>query len=237
MPRTKKTETQKKTTEKPVVKQDGLSIPVYGLDGAVQEHMKLPEEMFSIAKPASKNLITQYIRVYTTNQRQGTVATKTRGEVVGTTKKVYRQKGTGGARHGSRKAPIFVGGGVTFGPQPREFSLKINKKQKQKVFYSILSSKFKSGNIYAVADEVMTMEPKTKNIAGLFNKIDSEKKKTLVLLTNENRNNVVRASGNIPYINTVSATQVNAYQLLQYKNIVFVKSAVEEFKKHFTKAV
>jgi large subunit ribosomal protein L4 len=112
------------------VKTGSLKITVVGVDGASMGNMTLPEAVFG-AKP-NKALIAQAVRVYLANQRQGNASTKTRGEVIGTTKKIYRQKGTGRARHGAAKAPIFVGGGIAHGPHPHDFSMDFPKKMKQK---------------------------------------------------------------------------------------------------------
>ena len=105
--------------------------------------------------------MNQYVHIYLTNQRQGTVSTKTRSEVRGSTRKIYRQKGTGRARHGAKKAPIFVGGGITFGPKPRIFALSMNKKQKKLALVSALSYALKEKKISG-AQERPSMEPKTK---------------------------------------------------------------------------
>ena len=119
---------QKKKVKKTV--KAGLTIPVYGLDGKEKGAAELPKEIFTVE--ASPKLLAQYVRVYLVNRRQGTASTKTRGEVSGSTRKIYKQKGTGKARHGDIKAPIFTGGGVVGGPKPQDYSLKLNKKQTKK---------------------------------------------------------------------------------------------------------
>ena len=150
----KKTAVKKEATVKVVnsqnaeVKAGSLKVTVVGIDGASKGSMTLPEAVFG-AKP-NKALIAQAVRVYLANQRQGNAATKTRGEVIGTTKKIYRQKGTGRARHGAAKAPIFVGGGVAHGPHPHDFSMEFPKKMKQKALISALSEKTQAGSIKVV---------------------------------------------------------------------------------------
>src|SRR3989338_9847754 len=106
----------------------------------------MPKEIFAVE--ASPRLLAQYVRVYLANRRQGTASAKTRAEVKGSTRKIYKQKGTGKARHGDIKAPIFIGGGVVGGPIPRDFSLKFNKKQKRKVLFYALTLKLKQKDIF-----------------------------------------------------------------------------------------
>src|SRR3989339_216040 len=120
-----------KEEKKPSVKKNiTLSVRVFSIDGKEKKTIELNKNIFDVK--VSPSLLAQAVRVYLANQRAGTASSKTRSEVVGSTRKIYRQKGTGKARHGSLKAPIFVGGGVVGGPKPRDFSLKINKKQKTK---------------------------------------------------------------------------------------------------------
>src|SRR3990172_10626024 len=147
MPKIKKT---KKEVRKKNVKA-GLTLPVYGVDGKEKTPADLQKEIFSVE--VNPRLLAQYVRVYLANQRQGNASTKTRGEVTGSTRKIYRQKGTGNARHGSIKAPIFVGGGITFGPKPRDYSLKMNKKQKTLALFSSLTVKANDKEIFALQDE------------------------------------------------------------------------------------
>ncbi len=116
----------------------------------ISENTKLPEEIFGLeVKP---QLLAQAVRVYLANQRQGTQNAKTRAEVERTRKKLYRQKGTGGARHGDRKAPIFVGGGVAFAPKPRDYSLALSKKMRRLALYGALSAQAKAGNLKVIAE-------------------------------------------------------------------------------------
>src|SRR3989344_6029979 len=120
-------------------KKGSLFAPVYDLKGAKSGTLALPKEVFGTK--VNNSLMAQAVRVYLANQRQGNATTKTRGEVQGSSKKIYRQKGTGRARHGSLRAPIFVKGGIVFGPKPRDFSLDLPKKMKRKALFSSLSAK------------------------------------------------------------------------------------------------
>src|SRR3989344_5782006 len=108
------------TTKKETIKKDNLSLSIYDIDGKVQKTVELPKDVFAVK--VNSSLLTQAVKVYLTNQRQGNVKVKTRSEVIGSTKKIYRQKGTGKARHGAIKAPIFVGGGVAHGPKQKNYN-------------------------------------------------------------------------------------------------------------------
>ena len=144
MPRVK-TEKKPEVKKVAVKKTSGLTVPVYDIKGKEKGTLILPKEAFAVSvKP---QLLAQAVRVYQFNRRQGTASTKTRGEVTGSTRKIYRQKGTGRARHGDIKAPIFVGGGIVGGPKPKDYSLGINKKQKTKAFFGALTLKLKEKNI------------------------------------------------------------------------------------------
>src|SRR5581483_3879222 len=122
-----------------------LSASVYDLKGKAIGRVTLPSEVFGVEE--NPHLLAQAVRVYLANQRQGTVSTKTRGEVQGSTRKIYRQKGTGRARHGGIRAPIFVHGGIVFGPKPREFSLSMPQKMRRLALFTALSGKVKDGEL------------------------------------------------------------------------------------------
>ncbi|MDH7476460.1 MAG: 50S ribosomal protein L4 [Microgenomates group bacterium] len=205
-------------------KKSTLLAKVYNYQGEELEEISLPKEIFSIK--VNPKLLAQYIRVYLTNQRQGTVSTKTRGEVAGSTRKIYRQKGTGKARHGSIKAPIFVGGGVVGGPKPRDFLLKINKKQKRKVFLGSLTLKLEEGAIICLADDFLKIKPKTKNMVNFFDKVGIADKKNLLVLPKLEKNNLILASRNIPGVKITDVQTLNSYQVLAADKILFLKTAI-----------
>ncbi len=222
----------KKTAKTPKIEKKAiLEAQSFDIKGKVSGTVSLREEIFG--KNENKALIAQYMRVYLTNQRQGTVATKTRSEVVGSTKKIYRQKGTGGARHGSRKAPIFVGGGVTFGPQPREFSLSMNKKQKKQALFVALSTKAKENAVKVLTEEIVDMKPKTKMIADFINAVKIEGKKILFVLPKVTRSSFVLSARNIPEVEIVQADTINPYIVLHTKELIFVGDAMKKLEEHF----
>ncbi len=212
-------------------KQTDAKLDVLKLDGSVLKTIDLPTEIFNAE--VSPSTISQYVRVYQQNMRQGTVSTKTRSEVTGSTRKIYRQKGTGGARHGARKAPIFVGGGITFGPKPRMFDLKINKKQRKVALFSSLTLKKQDGDVYALAAETMKMEPKTKSIASFMKKQNLSDKKTLIITAKPEKGNFHMASRNIPNVTVVDAQSINAYNVLTNEAVVIMEDAVEQLQTHF----
>lgn len=211
-----------------------LTAKLYDTKGKVVGELELPKEIFG-AK-INENLMSQAVRVYLANQRRGTVSTKTRGEVSGSTRKIWRQKGTGRARHGSIKAPIFVGGGIVSGPKPRDFSLKLPKKMKRIALFSALTNKLEDNEIkFATGFE--KIEPKTKAMATAFSKlgINGEKKKILLITPGPEKTfpNIYRAARNIEGVNIVVANQLSVYEVLNNNLILFMKNAVALIKDTF----
>jgi len=253
MPRTKKTTTEEKTVKKEskvsvakpatknavAVKSEvpkkstkvKLSIDVFDLNGNSAGTITLPEEIFG--EKLNKQLLAQAVRVYMANKRQGNASTKTRGEVDGSTRKIYRQKGTGRARHGSIRAPIFVHGGVVHGPKPRDYSLGLPKKMKRKALFSALSAKLADGDV-KILSGLETIEPKTKLFVSVIKKLGyDEKKRKLLLVTTGEAGNIKRAVRNVEGVEFIKAEQLNAYDALRNKNLLFMKTAISEMEKYF----
>jgi len=220
----KKTTIKKQTTEN--------IIPVLSLTGEKIGEKILPEAIFQVE--SKQATISQYIRVYMINQRQANASTQTRSEVSYSTRKIYKQKGTGGARHGSRKAPIFVGGGVAFGPKPRDLEASMNKKQKKQVLFSSLSMKKKDGKILCISNDVTNMQPKTKDVVAFLKKTETDKKKILVVLAEKN-NNFVLSTRNIPNVHIVDSASINPYIILSNDTVIFTDGAIDQLVKHFLK--
>ena len=197
-------------------KTESLSTSVVGIDGKAKGRISLPKELFG-AK-VNKALLAQAVRVYLANQRAGHAATKTRGEVEGSTRKIYRQKGTGRARHGAIRAPIFVGGGIVFGPKPRDFSLKLPQKMKRAALASALTSK-KSDVI--VVDGLEGIK-KTKAMASALTAVGASGK-TLFVTDHDG----TRAARNIDSIDILPARMLFAYAVLSHQKIVFTKDAIK----------
>jgi large subunit ribosomal protein L4 len=206
-----------------------LSVDVFGMDGKAAGKLSLPADIFG--EKVNRALLHQAIRVYQANKRQGTHSTKTRGEVEGSSKKIYRQKGTGRARHGTLRAPIFVKGGIVHGPKPRDYSLDLPKKMRRKALFSALSSKFLEGQLTFLAG-VEAMEPKTKNFVGTLKSLNISDNKVLLVMPSE-LTNVKRATKNIQGVTTTVAGRLNAWDVLKSRQIIFAKDAVAEMKKTF----
>lgn len=222
---------QRKTTAKTEEKNVSV-VCVYDTKGKEEKTIVLPKHITS-AK-INPQLIAQYMRVYHANQRQGTASTKTRSEVVGSTRKIYKQKGTGKARHGDIKAPIFVGGGIVGGPKPRDHSLLMNKKQKIKTIVSILGMKIKEKSVLAFSNAFETMEPKTKNIAYVLKTLHIEKDKILYVTADAKTDNHIRAAQNLKRVEMISIGSLNPFALLKNKTIIFQEKALEQFIIHYS---
>jgi large subunit ribosomal protein L4 len=217
-----------KSTEKGAV----VKVSIVGVDGKAKGNMSLPTEVFG-AKP-NKILLAQAIRVYLANQRQGTASTKTRADVTGSTRKIYRQKGTGRARHGAAKGPIFVGGGIVFGPHPRDFSMAFPTKMRRAALISALSEKAQAGMVKVVDGE---FSGKTKEVAKLMKSLEFTKKgKTdKVLLVVDKNENAVKAAHNIGGLEVETSATLTTYGVVVNKNVIFLKNAVEEVTKRLSK--
>ena len=207
--------------------------PVFDLTGKKTGTITLPKELFS--GKVNVQLMAQAVRVYLTNQRQGTSSTKTRSEVTGSRRKVWRQKGTGRARHGSITGPIFVGGGIVHGPKPRDFELKMPKKMKVQALISALTEKNTESKIYVVDGK---LSGKTKEFAVMIKTILGESKKTpsVLFIRSKNDKAAYKASRNVEKVSTVMGTDVNTYEVMKNSAIVLSKDAVDEMKAVFIKA-
>ncbi len=190
-----------------------MKITVYSLTGTTSSFTAPP---VLVGEP-NLTLVAQAYRVYSANARQATAKTKSRAEVSRTTKKMYKQKGTGGARHGSRKAPIFVGGGVTFGPRGNQnWSLNLSKSQKIGALREVLRA---HGENLAVISEISQAKSKTKAFSKFFSDLKKTDNVALVALTEQS--DELRGVNNIPYISSYSVNQVTAYDLI-HANTVFI---------------
>lgn len=167
------------------------------------------------------------VRSIMANNRQGTHKAKQRNEISGSTKKIKRQKGTGTARAGSIKNPQFRGGGRIFGPQPRDYGFKLNKKVSVLARKSALAYKAREKNITVLEDFVFET-PKTKNYTGMLSSLKfNEKKKTLLILTVSNRN-IVLSGRNVPGVKIITAEQLNTYEVLNADQVIFLEGSVEK---------
>jgi large subunit ribosomal protein L4 len=187
--------------------------------------VSLSDEIFGIEP--NDNAIYLDVKQYLANQRQGTHKSKERNEVAGSTKKIKKQKGTGGARAGSLKAPNFRGGGRVFGPRPRDYSFKLNKKVKQLARKSALAYKVKENSLM-VLEDVSFDAPKTKNYLALLS-LSLSDKKTLLVLSEDNKN-VFLSSRNLPKAKVVTVDDVNTYHLLHADQLVLCEGSVSKLE-------
>ncbi len=171
------------------------------------------------------------VKQFLANQRQGTHKAKQRNEVSGSTKKLKKQKGTGGARCGSIKSPVFVGGGRVFGPVPRDYSFKLNKKLKQLARKSALSYKAKSDSI-TVVENFDFEAPKTKEFVAMTKNLHLDDTKILVVLA-ENRKNVVLSARNLQKVKVIPASNINTYDVMNASKVLFVENSLETVNQMF----
>lgn len=215
-------------TTKKIEKKSDLALSIYGIDGKIQKTVELPAKVFGAT--VNKSLLAQAVRVYLVNQRQGNVKVKTRSEVIGSTRKIYRQKGTGKARHGAIKAPIFVGGGIAHGPKQKDYNLKFNKKEKKLALYGVLSSKLKENKIFGLDEKALTMQPKTKAVVNFLKELKLTGNNNLMILKKLEKNNLVLAMRNIANITFVDVNSLNPYMILKSSSLIFVENALEVFE-------
>ena len=187
--------------------------------------VNLPEEVFGISP--NDHAIYLDVKQYLANQRQGTHKSKERAEIVGSTKKLKKQKGTGTARAGSIKSPVFRGGGRIFGPQPRDYSFKLNKKVKRLARRSALAYKASESNV-SVLENLSFEAPKTKEFLSVLSSLSLADSKTLFVM-GENDTNVVLSSRNLPKSKVVSVDSLNTYDIVHAEKVVIMEGAVEKF--------
>jgi len=226
--RTAPTHELSKTTEG--TEKTGISSVVFSPKGDAQGKVELPAELF--AASINRPLLAQAVRVYLANQRQGSASTKTRGEVEGSTRKIYRQKGTGRARHGAIRAPIFVKGGIVFGPRPRDFSLSLSKPMRRGALVSALTAKWRDGKVLIV-EGLAGLAPKTKLLDQALRAIESPK--PLLLIVDAKVKTVVRAARNLAEVEVIPVQNLNAYKILAAKSLVFMKEALPILRETFLK--
>ena len=201
-------------------------IDVYDIEGKKVNDVELNEDIFGIIP--NEELVHSVIVNYLANQRQGTQSTKTRAEVRGGGKKPWRQKGTGRARQGSIRAPHWVGGGIALGPKPRSYSYKLNKKEKRLAIKSCLSSKVIENEL-TVVDKIELKEIKTKEVAKMLNNLKLAGK-TLILLPEKNEV-IQKSARNIEGVKTLSVNTINAYDLVNYNNLVITLDTVKKLEE------
>ena len=208
-----------------------MKLQVINIDGKKTENIELSDKIFSV-KP-NKNLIQSIVEWQLNHFKPRTAKTKQRNEVKGSTSKIYAQKGTGGARHSSRKAPIFVGGGVAHGPKGSVYKVKkINKKIRKLGLLYLLTQKNKVNSLFVVED-FKTEITKTK----LFNKfLEKNKLQNSLIISDENsKSKIIKSARNIPNLKIIKQEGTNVYDLLKYKNVVFTITSIKSLQDRLSK--
>ena len=201
------------------------NVSVYNMEGQAVGTIELNDAVFGCE--IKDQLVHQAVLLQLANKRQGTQSAKTRSEVSGGGKKPWRQKGTGHARQGSIRAPQWTGGGVVFAPKPRDYSFKMNRKEKQAAILSALSSRVAESKIFVI-DELKVDEVKTKKIVGLLSGLNVEK---ALVVTGEKDEKVVLSARNIPTVRAIASNSINVYDILKYENLVISKDAVAKIEE------
>ena len=200
-------------------------VSVYNMEGKEVGSMELNDAVFGVE--VNEHLVHMAVVQQLANNRQGTQKAKTRSEVRGGGRKPWRQKGTGHARQGSTRAPQWTGGGVVFAPTPRDYSFKVNRKEKRAALKSALTSRVQENKLIVV-DELKFDEIKTKKFAEVLKNLNLDK--ALVVL-NENDEKVVMSAKNIPTVKTTQINTINVYDVLKYNTVVLTKAAAESIEE------
>ena len=200
-----------------------MELSIYNSKGEVTDKkVNLDDSIFGIEP--NEHVIWLDVKQYLANQRQGTHKSKERSEIAGSTRKLIRQKGSGGARRGDIKSPVLVGGGRAFGPKPRDYSFKLNKKVKALARKSALSLKAKNNNIIVVED-LSFDTPKTKEFASLTKNLQLADKKLLFVLPGQNKN-VYLSARNLQKVNVITASEINTYAIMNCGSLVMTESSL-----------
>ncbi|MFC1915853.1 50S ribosomal protein L4 [Chloroflexota bacterium] len=200
-----------------------MQIPVYNLTGEVVEHIEVSDQVFAV--PFNEGVVHQAVVRQQANARQGTASTKTRGEVSGSGRKLFRQKGTGNARAGNRKSPLRRGGGIVFGPQPRSYRQAMPKKMRQLALRCALSAKVRDEELM-VLEKLELEEPKTKQMVQILSALGVNS--SALVITPEPETNVVKSARNLKGIKTMPANLLNVLDVLSHKMILMTVTAVRK---------
>lgn len=202
-------------------------VAVYDIAGKQAGEIELNESVFGVE--VNEALLHQAVVMQLASQRLGTHSTKTRGLVRGGGRKPWKQKGTGRARAGSTRSPIWVGGGVTFGPQPRSYAFKMPRKQRRLALKSALSAKLTEGEL-VVVDSVNFEQPKTKNVVQMLNDFSAASSKALII-TADIIDSVEKSSRNIPGVKAIASQGLNVYDILYHDKVFITKDAVTRIEE------
>ncbi len=208
-----------------------MQVPVYNLNGEVTRNIEISDIVFNV--PFNEALVHQVFTAQQANTRQGTADTKTRSEVSGSTKKLYRQKGTGNARAGNSRSPLRRHGGVVFGPHPRDYRQDTPKKMRQSAIRCMLSAKVRDGEL-KILEQLQFTEPKTKEMERILQALGIES--SALVVDGKPEVNMIKSARNIPEIKTLPAGQLNVVDMLAYKILVMTENAVKQTEELWGKA-
>ncbi|MFM7156860.1 MAG: 50S ribosomal protein L4 [Bacteroidota bacterium] len=206
-----------------------MLVNVYGKNGSVTGQVELPEEVFNVEP--SEQAMYLAVKAYLANQRQGTAKTKVRSEVRGGGKKPWKQKGRGTARSGSSRSPVWVGGGTIHGPRPHLYKQYLPAQMKKLARKSALSLRVSEENLFVV-EGLGFDEIKTKNMVGVLKALNINGQKSLIMLKDSDAN-IVLSARNIPGVKTLPATIASTYDILNHKNIILCKEALQDLVQTF----
>ena len=205
-----------------------MQLEVLNIQGAsTGRTVELPEEVFGVEP--NDHVIYLAVKQYLAAQRQGTHKVKTRAEVKGSSKKLHKQKGTGGSRKGNIRNPLYKGGGTVFGPKPHKYDFKLNRKVKDLAKISALTYKAK-GNAIVVVEDISLEAPKTKQVTGILKSLNITGKKTLFVSAEQN-SNISLSVRNIPTVQTVLLNDINTYDIMNANVLLFTESAAKIFSE------
>ena len=200
-------------------------LPLYNMEGSTVGEIELNDAVFGVE--VNEHLVHMAVVQYLANKRQGTQSAKGRAEVSGGGKKPWRQKGTGHARQGSIRAAQWKGGGMIWAPKPRDYSFKLNKKEKQLALKSALTSRVQENKLF-VLDELKLDEIKTKKFLAV---LDALKLNKALVVLDENDQNVIISARNVPDVKTAQTNEINVYDILKYDTVVITKAAVSTLEE------
>ena len=208
-----------------------MMIKVINVDGDKKADIEISDKIFSL--DPNKRMIQSLIDWQMNHFKPRTAKTKQRGEISGSTAKIYAQKGTGGARHSSRKAPIFVGGGVAHGPKGATYKIKkINRKVRQLGLFHVLSQKNKLKSLFVV-DDFKNEIKKTKIFSKFLEK--NNLKNSLIITDKDSKSKIIKSARNIPNLKIIDQEGANAYDILKYKNVIFTTTSIKNLQNRFSK--
>ncbi|MFP4135443.1 MAG: 50S ribosomal protein L4 [Candidatus Acetothermia bacterium] len=205
-----------------------INVEVKDTEGGSGEAMEVSEELLGL--DFHKDLLYRAVKAYRTNGRSGSANTKDRSEVKSSNRKPWRQKGTGRARHGSRASPLWSGGGVIFGPNPKDYEMDLPKKMRHKAIRSALSTRYSEGNLFVV-ERLDFEEPKTKRGLAILDEFDLPRDTLIIVSQEEDDWKIAKSFSNIPDALYASTSQVNTYDILKHEGILLTRGAVRELEE------